>query len=267
MSGPESPLSSLRAAATAEKLAEQFHDEYEALAPAYGYETREETRTSWDDLPSALKRLMVAVVNTVVEPVIDTALTALEATEERYEQTKDSLFEQFRNREAESEKLLTERDASIQRAEAADDARQSLGDAYKVVLKRAEAAEQDRDEWKSTVEAWEAGLRPTEDLERAEKARVAAEQEVARLRGYVKSDRAERDAALGRTKQLEAMLETMYAAHRGVVERVNQLTEALRRARICLNTVLVEGVNPTYVVDVVDALDRAALDSDSTEGK
>lgn len=86
-----SPAESLRAAATARK--ERYN--YGARCHAPG------------DCESA-------------EVALDTALTALEATEERYEQTKDSLFEQFRNREAESEKLLTERDASIQRAEAAE---------------------------------------------------------------------------------------------------------------------------------------------------
>lgn len=46
---------------SAEKLAKEFHETYERLAPEFGYETRKETRVKWEDLPENNKRLMVAV--------------------------------------------------------------------------------------------------------------------------------------------------------------------------------------------------------------
>jgi hypothetical protein len=45
----------------AERLARRFHETYEALAPAHGYKTREESAVPWDEVPATNKRLMVAV--------------------------------------------------------------------------------------------------------------------------------------------------------------------------------------------------------------
>lgn len=48
---------------TPEVLAQLFHETYERLAPAYGYETRRETAVTWSEIPEdhPNKRLMVAV--------------------------------------------------------------------------------------------------------------------------------------------------------------------------------------------------------------
>lgn len=46
---------------TAEDLARLFHETYERLAPGFGYETREASRTTWELVPEQNKRLMIAV--------------------------------------------------------------------------------------------------------------------------------------------------------------------------------------------------------------
>jgi hypothetical protein len=48
----------------AEKLARQFHETYEKLAPQFGYETREETRDFDATTPNG--RLMVAVCGEIL---------------------------------------------------------------------------------------------------------------------------------------------------------------------------------------------------------
>jgi hypothetical protein len=50
---------------TPEKLASLFHDTYEALAPVFGYETREDTRNF--DLESKNGKLMVAVCKFIIQ--------------------------------------------------------------------------------------------------------------------------------------------------------------------------------------------------------
>lgn len=52
-----------------EDLAKLFHDVYEKLAPAYGYETRKETRTF--DPESKNGKLMIAVAHEVRTRVIE----------------------------------------------------------------------------------------------------------------------------------------------------------------------------------------------------
>jgi len=54
---------------TPEQLARAFHDIYERLAPQFGYETREESRVPWDDLPPNNKRLMIAVAEVILQYV------------------------------------------------------------------------------------------------------------------------------------------------------------------------------------------------------
>jgi hypothetical protein len=46
---------------TPEALARQFHEAYERLAPAFGYETRKESAKPWDEVPENNRRLMTAV--------------------------------------------------------------------------------------------------------------------------------------------------------------------------------------------------------------
>ena len=58
----------------AERIAAEFHEEYEALAPNFGYRTREESAKPWRDVPEQNKKLMVAVVQSLLDRgVIDAA--------------------------------------------------------------------------------------------------------------------------------------------------------------------------------------------------
>jgi hypothetical protein len=50
----------------AEQLAQAFHETYERLAPAFGYETRKESAVPWADVPEQNKRLMVAVADCIL---------------------------------------------------------------------------------------------------------------------------------------------------------------------------------------------------------
>lgn len=52
----------------ATKLAKEFHDAYERLAPQFGYETREDTKEFDQTSPNG--RLMVAVIDAVMLPRI-----------------------------------------------------------------------------------------------------------------------------------------------------------------------------------------------------
>jgi hypothetical protein len=54
-------------AADAGRIARAFHDTYERLAPAYDYETRLESRTHWALVPLENKKLMTAVVQTLLD--------------------------------------------------------------------------------------------------------------------------------------------------------------------------------------------------------
>jgi hypothetical protein len=47
---------------TAERVAREFHETYERLAPSYDYETRRASAVSWKDVPLANKELMIQVV-------------------------------------------------------------------------------------------------------------------------------------------------------------------------------------------------------------
>jgi len=50
----------------AESVAKMFHEAYERLAPAFGYETREATRVPWEQVPERNKRLMIAATAEVL---------------------------------------------------------------------------------------------------------------------------------------------------------------------------------------------------------
>ena len=52
-----------------EKLAEKFHEAYERLAPAFGYETREDTRDFSPNTPNG--KLMIAVCGEVIADLPD----------------------------------------------------------------------------------------------------------------------------------------------------------------------------------------------------
>ena len=52
---------------TAEALAKFFHETYERLAPEYGYETREESAVSWENVPKQNKSLMIATSKEVLK--------------------------------------------------------------------------------------------------------------------------------------------------------------------------------------------------------
>lgn len=47
-------------------IARWFHEEYEHLAPMYGWHTQEASRVAWDDLPDNQRRLMVHVVGNML---------------------------------------------------------------------------------------------------------------------------------------------------------------------------------------------------------
>lgn len=56
-----------------EQIARAFHHNYEKLAPAHGYETREESATVWEELPEANRLLMLSTAHElltlgVIEP-------------------------------------------------------------------------------------------------------------------------------------------------------------------------------------------------------
>ena len=52
---------------TIEKCAKVAHDEYERLAPACGYKTREETAVPWSDLPEHNRGLMMASIGAALK--------------------------------------------------------------------------------------------------------------------------------------------------------------------------------------------------------
>ena len=50
----------------ARTVARWFHDEYERLAPDFGYRTREESAVPWVDVPDANRDLMIATAECVL---------------------------------------------------------------------------------------------------------------------------------------------------------------------------------------------------------
>lgn len=51
---------------TPEELAEYFHQEYERMAPEFGYKTRKASAVPWTDVPEDNRRLMQAVALSVL---------------------------------------------------------------------------------------------------------------------------------------------------------------------------------------------------------
>lgn len=67
LGGPPQPASARRyAMPDAASVAKLFHETYERLAPAFGYETREETRVPWEKVPERNKHLMIAATAEVL---------------------------------------------------------------------------------------------------------------------------------------------------------------------------------------------------------
>lgn len=54
-------------------LARRFHELYEELAPAAGYETRPETRVPWASLPRDNRFLMIAVCTVILREMDEEA--------------------------------------------------------------------------------------------------------------------------------------------------------------------------------------------------
>jgi hypothetical protein len=48
-------------------VAREFHETYERLAPAFGYQTRLASAVAWDEVPEDNKRLMRCVVAELIE--------------------------------------------------------------------------------------------------------------------------------------------------------------------------------------------------------
>jgi len=49
------------------RIAREFHETYERLAPATGYETRKESAVPWDDVPIVNRTLMANVVGELLQ--------------------------------------------------------------------------------------------------------------------------------------------------------------------------------------------------------
>jgi dephospho-CoA kinase len=49
-----------------ETLAKLFHENYERLAPSFGYATRQASAVAWDAVPEPNKSLMIAVADAVI---------------------------------------------------------------------------------------------------------------------------------------------------------------------------------------------------------
>ena len=63
---PAPPATDADRVANAEWLARRFHEHYERLAVACGYETRPESRVQWADVPGQNRTLMVATASAVL---------------------------------------------------------------------------------------------------------------------------------------------------------------------------------------------------------
>ncbi len=50
-----------------EKIAKAFHESYERLAPEHSYETRKASAKPWDEVPENNRKLMVAVVEDLLD--------------------------------------------------------------------------------------------------------------------------------------------------------------------------------------------------------
>lgn len=51
----------------ADRIAREFHETYEYLAPDFSYKTREASSVPWQDVPENNKNLMTAVVDNLMQ--------------------------------------------------------------------------------------------------------------------------------------------------------------------------------------------------------
>ena len=100
------------------KLAEQFHEAYERLAPSFGYETRPDTKKF--DPESVNGRLMIAVC----KEVIGNAIERLQADIVRYQTSGAELHLAL-------EKVIAERDALREYARHSEGCSAVFGDQYR----------------------------------------------------------------------------------------------------------------------------------------
>lgn len=63
------------------KIAQLFHENYERLAPEFGYRTREASAKPWDDVPPKNQMLMVATVRAVLPAIQAQVLDHLDGIE------------------------------------------------------------------------------------------------------------------------------------------------------------------------------------------
>lgn len=97
---------------TPEKLAQQFHETYERLAPAFNYETRKASAKPWAEVPDTNKKLMVAVCAEILQS------RAAHASEQE--------FPEYAYVGEEAKRILRERRA----AQSSDDTKRLEKDAY-----------------------------------------------------------------------------------------------------------------------------------------
>lgn len=81
--GRDQPMSDVEITAS-ERLARRFHERYEALAPAHGYKTREESAVPWEDVPAANKALMTAVAGDILRKGYTRTWTAAREDDEDF---------------------------------------------------------------------------------------------------------------------------------------------------------------------------------------
>jgi len=87
-----------------EALAKFMHDQYESLAPIYGWETQESARTDFDKLPESNRKLM-----------IDVAGRVLSHFEDRCDRVAIEYDEKMENEEPGEDKVSYARCAAIAR--------------------------------------------------------------------------------------------------------------------------------------------------------
>lgn len=51
----------------ADRIAKEFHDAYESIAPLFGYVTAAESAVPWDEVPQSNKNVVIATVKYLVD--------------------------------------------------------------------------------------------------------------------------------------------------------------------------------------------------------
>ena len=76
-------------AMNAEQVAQWFHENYEAMAPSFGWKTQDASRTSWDSLPLANRDLMIETVKAVFEKLKSEGIFLMEIRDPRVLDLRD----------------------------------------------------------------------------------------------------------------------------------------------------------------------------------